>query len=77
MSVDDGREATNGKSRIVVDTDVCICSGMCTQMAPLEFALDAAGELVVLEAAPPPEDLDAVEAAVACCPVEAIRLERG
>ena len=48
---------------------------MCTSIAPGNFELDDSGELVVVEAEVIPETLEAVESAVACCPMEAISIE--
>lgn len=60
--------------RIVIDWDRCIGAGMCTGIAPDLFELDAAGKLVVLNETPGEDRRAAVEAAVACCPVEAISI---
>ena len=60
----------------VVDVDMkkCICSGMCTTIAPGVFRLDDDGKLVVLRRNPFVDEIAAVKDAVACCPVEAISL---
>jgi ferredoxin len=62
--------------KLIVDWDRCIGAGMCTSMAPAAFELDDDGSLVVTidEARVPPEQVDAVQDAVACCPVEALQL---
>lgn len=61
--------------RIEVDFDSCICSGMCTTIAPALFALSDAGELVVLHEDDLASDQQAsAEDAAACCPAEAIVL---
>lgn len=62
--------------KLVVDWDRCIGAGMCTSMAPAAFELDDAGDLVVLidEERVPREQVDAVQDAVSCCPVEALQL---
>jgi ferredoxin len=61
--------------KIIIDWDKCIGAGMCTGIAPDLFELDGAGKLVVTDETPGEERRKAVEAAVACCPVEAISVE--
>jgi ferredoxin len=60
----------------VVDVDMrkCICSGMCTTIAPGVFKLDDDGKLVVLRRNLVGEEIAMVKDAIACCPVEAISL---
>lgn len=62
--------------KLIVDRGLCIDSGMCTSIAPGAFELNDDGHLVVLidEQSVPPEQLAAVEDAVACCPVQALSL---
>jgi ferredoxin len=63
----------------IVDVDMkkCICSGMCTTIAPDVFRLDDDGKLVVLRRNLAGDEIGAVRDAVACCPVEAISLLNG
>lgn len=58
--------------KIEINWDNCIGSGMCTGIAPELFQLAADGTLVVLIEEPGPEHLEKLDAAIACCPVEAI-----
>ncbi len=58
--------------RIVIDYGRCIGSGMCTGIAPDLFELDDDAKLTVLIERPPEDRRAAVEAAVMCCPVEAV-----
>lgn len=60
---------------LVIDRKLCINSGMCTSIAPEVFDLDDKGVLTLVRA-PGSEDWDAVRDAAACCPVEALRIER-
>jgi len=60
--------------KVAVDRKRCIASGMCTSIAPELFELDD-GILVLRRGGMIDDsDLDAVSDAVACCPVEALRL---
>lgn len=65
--------------KVVVDKTRCVGSGMCTSIAPTFFDLDDDGSLVVKnDGEVDPSDaqaVTAVEDAVACCPMEALRLE--
>jgi ferredoxin len=45
---------------------------MCTGIAPDLFELDQDGQLVVLIETPTVQQLGKLDAAIACCPVEAI-----
>ena len=61
--------------RVIVDYELCASTGMCTSFAPEVFELDAEGNLLLLIEEPPQELVDAVQAAVDSCPVEALALE--
>ncbi|AIJ24654.1 MULTISPECIES: ferredoxin [Amycolatopsis methanolica group] len=59
---------------IIVDRAKCTSLGICESLAPDVFEVDDNGELV-LKAATVPDGLrDDVEAAIAGCPTEALRL---
>ena len=58
--------------KIKIDMNLCIGSGMCTGIAPQLFELDDNGKLIVLNPEPGPEHMRVLNAAIACCPVEAI-----
>jgi ferredoxin len=57
-------------TRIVVDREVCMSSGVCEMEAPEVFELDADGVLQVHEIT----DVSAVETAVRACPTGALQL---
>ena len=57
-------------SRVQVDRDRCVGSGVCESLAPEVFELDDDGVLQVHELT----DLAAVETAVRACPTGALRL---
>jgi ferredoxin len=57
-------------TRVVVDRDVCMSSGVCEMEAPEVFELDPDGVLHVRELV----DLGAVETAVRACPTGALEL---
>lgn len=59
---------------IVVDKDVCQGLGMCEAMAPEVFEVGEDGYVHVLDAAPAEEHRKHLRAAVAACPVSALRL---
>ncbi|NKQ51963.1 ferredoxin [Amycolatopsis sp. K13G38] len=59
---------------IIVDRAKCTGLGICESLAPSVFEVDDNGELVVLAESVSGADLDDVEAAVAGCPTEALRL---
>ena len=61
--------------RIEVDRDVCEGVGMCQSMAHEFFELDDDDVLELLDPTPPEERRREVAAAVAACPVQALRLE--
>ena len=60
--------------RIEVDRDVCEGIGMCESMAHEFFELDDDDEMRVLVEAPGDEHRGQIAAAVASCPVQALRL---
>jgi len=57
-------------TRVVVDREVCMSSGVCEMEAPEVFELDADGVLQVHEIT----DVTAVETAVRACPTGALQL---
>ncbi|WP_179519319.1 ferredoxin [Nocardioides perillae] len=61
--------------RIVPDYDTCEGIGMCQSMAPDFFELDDDDNLQILDEHPAEEHRTTVAAAVASCPVQALRLE--
>ena len=62
--------------RITVDYGKCTCLGMCEAAAPDLFEVQADGSLTVLNEEPGEDLLEELEAAVASCPTEALRLTR-
>jgi sterol 14-demethylase len=60
--------------RIVVDRDLCQGHGVCESEAPDQFAVSKAGELTVLDDAPPDAARKAVDAAVKYCPTHALSI---
>ena len=60
--------------RIEVDRDTCEGVGMCESMAHEFFELDDDDEMRVLDETPAEEHRSQVAAAVASCPVQALRL---
>jgi ferredoxin len=62
--------------RLIVDRDKCIGSGMCTGIAPSFFKLDETGDLVVLMGVLSAQEVEPVQDAIDCCPVEALALEK-
>lgn len=63
--------------RVNVNWERCIHSGMCLSAAPTVFDIDDDGHMLLLHGADVAvEELDGVEAAIACCPAEALSLER-
>lgn len=62
--------------KIIVDRAKCTGLGICESLAPDVFEVDDAGELVLLTETVGEDGLADVEAAVAGCPTEALRLER-
>jgi ferredoxin len=57
-------------TRVVVDRQLCMSSGVCEMEAPEVFELDADGVLQVHE----PVEASAVETAVRACPTGALQL---
>lgn len=56
--------------KVRVDQDKCIGCGLCTSLAESVFAFNDDGKAEVV--AVTPDDADAVDSAIASCPVEAI-----
>ena len=61
-------------SRIDVDRDRCVGSGMCEALAPTVFEVDDDGVLAVLRPQPPEDDVPDVRTAVRACPTRALAL---
>ena len=61
-------------SRVQVDRDRCVGSGVCESLAPEVFEIDDDGVLQVLREEPAPDDLDGVRDAVQSCPARALAL---
>ena len=61
-------------SRVQVDRDRCVGSGVCESLAPEVFELDDDGVLQVHREEPGPDDLDAVRDTVQSCPARALAL---
>ena len=61
--------------RITVDYGKCTGLGMCEAAAPDLFEVQADGSLNVLNDQPGEELREEIEAAVASCPTEALRVE--
>jgi ferredoxin len=61
--------------KIVVSYDLCEGNARCMQLAPKVFQVDDKDMLTVLIEEPGEELREAVEAAVALCPRQAIKLE--
>lgn len=59
-------------SRVQVDRDRCVGSGVCESLAPEVFELDDDGVLVVHRDEPDASQLDAVRDAVHSCPTRAL-----
>lgn len=62
--------------KVVVEFNKCTGLGICESIAPDHFEVNDDGDLVLLSEDISPEDLELVEAAVAGCPTEALRIER-
>lgn len=61
--------------RILVDRDLCEGNGRCVKVAPSVFALEEDADQVRLLIEQPGEELrDAIKAAVATCPRQALKL---
>ena len=61
-------------SRVQVDRDRCVGSGVCESLAPEFFELDDDGVLVVHRSEPDEGQLGAVHDAVQSCPTRALAL---
>jgi ferredoxin len=62
--------------KVAVDTHLCIGSAMCALTAPAVFDHDLEQALVVvLDPEPPPEEHEAVRAAVQRCPAAVITIQ--
>lgn len=62
--------------KIVLDRTRCTGLGICESLSPKHFEIDDDGELNLLQDVVEGDELEDVEAAVAGCPTEALRLER-
>ena len=62
-------------SRVLVDRERCVGSGVCESLAPEVFEVDDDGALVVHKPEPADEELDVVRDAVQQCPARALALE--
>lgn len=60
--------------RIVVDRDLCQGHGVCESEAPGVFGVSRAGDLTVLQEAPPDAERTATLAAVKYCPTHALSI---
>lgn len=61
--------------KVEVDMKKCICAGICISLAPTLFDLDENPRLVVIKSeCTRAGEIREAEDAMACCPVEAIRL---
>ncbi len=58
--------------QVEIDRSKCIGAGMCLGIAPELFSLDAEGKAVVAVGEIDADGTAKIEAAVVCCPVEAI-----
>lgn len=60
--------------KILLDRAKCTGLGICESLAPDVFEVDENGDLVMLADQVPDGQLEDVEAAIAGCPTEALRL---
>ena len=60
--------------KVEVDFGKCTGLGICESLAPEHFEVNDAGDLVLLRRDIGPEEMQAVEEAVAGCPTEALRI---
>jgi len=60
--------------KIQLDREKCTGLGICESLAPEVFEVNDEGDLVMLTDTVPDGMLDDVEAAIAGCPTEALRL---
>jgi ferredoxin len=61
-------------SRVLVDRERCVGSGVCESLVPEVFEIDDDGVLQVHREEPAPDDLDGVRDAVQSCPARALAL---
>ena len=61
-------------SRVHVDRERCVGSGVCESLAPEVFEIDDDGVLQVHREEPAADDLDGVRDAVQSCPARALAL---
>jgi ferredoxin len=62
-------------SRVQVDRERCVSSGVCESLAPEVFELDDDGILQLHREEPTGDELDGVRDAVQSCPARALALE--
>ena len=60
--------------RVVVDRDLCEGNARCAQVAPKVFLVDEKDQLVILVEEPDEALREDVEAAIAICPRQALKL---
>ncbi|MFD4602989.1 ferredoxin [Streptomyces sp. NPDC058464] len=58
--------------KLRVNNELCLGSGLCAGIAAEALEMDEQGELIVLDETPPAELHEAVQQAVASCPVNAL-----
>ena len=61
--------------KIVVDRDLCESNGLCVEVCPQVFRIDAQDRLVLLIERPDERLLARVEQAVQVCPRQALRID--
>jgi ferredoxin len=61
--------------KIVVDRDLCESNGLCVEVCPEVFRIDAQDRLVLLIERPDERLLARVERAVQVCPRQALRVD--
>ncbi len=62
-------------SRVQVDRERCVGSGVCESLAPEVFEIDDDGVLQVHREEPTADDMDGVRDAVQSCPARALVLD--
>ncbi|AII10826.1 ferredoxin [Rhodococcus opacus] len=60
--------------KIIVDRTKCTGLGICESLAPGKFEIDDDGSLMLLSDTVTDDERDEVDAAIAACPTEALRL---
>jgi ferredoxin len=60
---------------VTLDTERCILTGTCEQVAPGLFAIDDAGVVQVLHEPVPAALVDSARAAAAACPTRSLQLQ--